>query len=84
MTNVCPGAVWPSISPISEINGDAVAAPVGLGEGQEQGQDKEQASNQSKIFLDHRSRKKRCELLVWLGDRFSRPRPKSPSIFRYT
>ena len=41
MTNVCPGAVWPSISPINEINGDAVAAPFGLGEGQGQGQEKE-------------------------------------------
>ena len=38
MTNVCPGAVWPSISPISENHGDAAAPPSierdGLAEGQ--------------------------------------------------
>ena len=27
MTHVCPGAAWPSISPISENRGDAVAPP---------------------------------------------------------
>ena len=40
MTNVRPCAVWPSISPISEIHGDAVATPIGLGERQGQGQDR--------------------------------------------
>ena len=27
MTNVCPGAVWPSISPISDTRGAAAATP---------------------------------------------------------
>ena len=43
MTNVCPGAAWPSISPISEVHGDAVASPSiereELSEGREEGQD---------------------------------------------
>ena len=40
---MCPGAAWPSISPISEVHGDAVASPSiereELQEGREEGQD---------------------------------------------
>ena len=44
MTHVCPGAVWPSISPISENRGDAAAPPIierdelAEGQGDQQGQ----------------------------------------------
>ena len=46
--------------------------------------EKNMSLTQFKTFLDHRSRMRRCGFLVLLGDRFSRPRPISLSIFRYT
>ena len=57
MTNVCPGAVWPSISPISDDNGDAVAPPsierdeLAEGQAKQQGQVEEEVQEPVRVDI---------------------------------